>query len=290
MQNWTLHNCVLNFYNNRVIYACGIECYDCEFHNNPDDNSVYSFRFANGNVSNLTRGHFLFRGCTFEKLRGTGDGVDAYAFFSSEYPVIIEECNFKTSLELSFGTYAKNYEIRGSKIESLLIRRYGADGADVLPVTIDNCTVKSFGSRGAVGAKIEIVGSKIGIISDNNQYKLNGVSFNFCEVINNVTRSQYYQDTAVEGNHSTFDFVSSTPTGAFSLVRCYVKGLVTESSFTGTKQGCTFETPFATSGATADRPSASAVGAGFTYFDTDLGKMIVSNGTAWVNMDGTALS
>ena len=43
-------------------------------------------------------------------------------------------------------------------------------------------------------------------------------------------------------------------------------------------------------GATADRPSASTVGAGFTFFDTDLGKMIVSNGTSWVNMDGTALS
>lgn len=43
-------------------------------------------------------------------------------------------------------------------------------------------------------------------------------------------------------------------------------------------------------GATADRPSASAVGAGFTYFDTDLGKMIVSNGIDWVNMDGTNLS
>lgn len=45
----------------------------------------------------------------------------------------------------------------------------------------------------------------------------------------------------------------------------------------------------AKSGPTASRPSASAVGAGFTYFDTDLGKMIVSNGTDWVNMDGSAL-
>ena len=43
-------------------------------------------------------------------------------------------------------------------------------------------------------------------------------------------------------------------------------------------------------GTTANRPSANVVGAGFTYFDTDLGKMIVSNGTSWVNMDGTALS
>ena len=29
--------------------------------------------------------------------------------------------------------------------------------------------------------------------------------------------------------------------------------------------------------------------AGLTFFDTDLGKMVVWNGTAWVNMDGTAL-
>lgn len=51
------------------------------------------------------------------------------------------------------------------------------------------------------------------------------------------------------------------------------------------------EIPTATSvGTTTDRPSASSVDAGFIYFDTDLGKMIVSNGTDWVNMDGVALS
>lgn len=43
-------------------------------------------------------------------------------------------------------------------------------------------------------------------------------------------------------------------------------------------------------GTTAKRPAASAVGVGFTYYDTTLGKMIMSNGTAWVNLDGTALS
>lgn len=47
---------------------------------------------------------------------------------------------------------------------------------------------------------------------------------------------------------------------------------------------------YPTSGTTAERPAASVVDIGFTYFDTNLGKMIVSNGTAWVNMDGTALS
>lgn len=43
-------------------------------------------------------------------------------------------------------------------------------------------------------------------------------------------------------------------------------------------------------GTTANRPSLNSGDSGFTYFDTDFGKMIVWNGTAWVNMDGSALS
>lgn len=49
-------------------------------------------------------------------------------------------------------------------------------------------------------------------------------------------------------------------------------------------------TPGKASGATADRPSATASDVGLTFFDTTLGKMIVWNGSAWVNMDGTALA
>ena len=41
-------------------------------------------------------------------------------------------------------------------------------------------------------------------------------------------------------------------------------------------------------GTTSDRPTNPYKG--FTYFDTTDGKMIVWNGSAWVNMDGTALS
>ena len=44
-------------------------------------------------------------------------------------------------------------------------------------------------------------------------------------------------------------------------------------------------------GATADRPAdLSSDDAGFQYFDTDLGKYIVWNGSDWANMDGTPLS
>ena len=41
---------------------------------------------------------------------------------------------------------------------------------------------------------------------------------------------------------------------------------------------------------TAARPAAAAAGAGATLYDSNLGKMILSNGTAWVNLDGTALA
>lgn len=43
-------------------------------------------------------------------------------------------------------------------------------------------------------------------------------------------------------------------------------------------------------GATADRPTSTDIYIGFQYWDTDLGKMIVWNGSAWVNLDGTALT
>lgn len=43
-------------------------------------------------------------------------------------------------------------------------------------------------------------------------------------------------------------------------------------------------------GTQAERPTISASGVGFQYYDTTLGKYICWNGTAWVNMDGTSLS
>lgn len=44
------------------------------------------------------------------------------------------------------------------------------------------------------------------------------------------------------------------------------------------------------SGTTSERPASGAISVGFIYFDIDLGKSIVWNGSAWVNMDGTALA
>ena len=43
------------------------------------------------------------------------------------------------------------------------------------------------------------------------------------------------------------------------------------------------------SGTTSQRPDISNIETGFQYFDTILNKVIVSNGTAWVNLDGSSL-
>lgn len=43
-------------------------------------------------------------------------------------------------------------------------------------------------------------------------------------------------------------------------------------------------------GATTERPSATASDEGYMFYDSTLKKMILWNGTAWVNLDGTALS
>lgn len=43
-------------------------------------------------------------------------------------------------------------------------------------------------------------------------------------------------------------------------------------------------------GATSERPASTDIYVGFQYWDTDLGKMIAYNGSAWVNLDGSALS
>lgn len=288
LQDKTFHNCVLNFYWNGIIYGCGVEFYDCEFHKDPDDDTVYSIGFASGNYAGSTRRHFWFVRCTFDTLRGYGSGVSSFAF-STIYPIVLDGCKFTDRLSFyAGGNTGPDITIRDSTFNALNVNRYNDAGDNVKPVLIDGCVVDSF-TIGLAGTRaVEVKDSKIGIAAGGN-YKLQKVHFTRCEVTNYVARPNSYPDVDVTAVDSILDFVVATSTSAFDLTKCYVKGLVTEASFAGVKKDCTFETSFPKSGATADRPSASAVGAGFTYFDTDLGKMVVSNGTDWVNMDGTAL-
>lgn len=100
-------------------------------------------------------------------------------------------------------------------------------------------------------------------------------------------------------------FVNEFGMTASSLLRL-VKGTVFQGAFKeapikwianfNTLQGITpstwnnnFITIGTGAGDTASRPTC-ILSKGFQYFDTDLGKTIVWNGTTWVNVDGTALA
>lgn len=48
--------------------------------------------------------------------------------------------------------------------------------------------------------------------------------------------------------------------------------------------------PIFTKGETIDRPILSQKSIGFTYYDSTLGKLILWNGAAWINVDGTPLT
>lgn len=49
-------------------------------------------------------------------------------------------------------------------------------------------------------------------------------------------------------------------------------------------------TPIKKYGSTEERPNLTSESTGFIFFDTTLGKSIVFNGIAWINMDGTSLN
>ena len=285
IQNWTFYSCKINFYHKDTTFACGVEFYDCIFTDDPEDETGYHLRFSDGNNASATRKHYVFEGCKFTTANGVSSSTNN-SLFSTSYPVIIKNCSFEW-LRVTHGANLPDISVSGCKIGTLVVLYYQDTDSSVVPFKIENCEIGNFTTM-ARNIPIEIKRSRITAKSPGD-YKFYKINFYFCEIINDQTRG-WAADKDVNAEKCILNFLKTTATTNFNLKDCVVKGVVTEALFTGTKQNCTFETPFPKSGATADRPSASAVGAGFTYFDTDLGKMIVSNGTAWVNMDGTALS
>lgn len=286
IQDYTFIRCKLNFYKIGTLRCDGAEFYDCDFHNDPDE-TTYSFSFSSGNYPENTRMHLIFDGCNFERARGTGEHSSTYFLNMRGIPVVINRCTFG-SLSFYHGATVYNVSITDSKFKYLTILGYSQSTSGVVPVVIQRSEIEQFIAWLNNSMPVDIRDSRITLQS--TQYVLQNVKFLNCYVLNNIARTTAaYKDVGVAALNTTFDFAYTTDTTNYNLENCYIKGVITEANYAGQKKNCTFETPFAKSGATANRPSASAVGAGFTYFDTDLGKTIVSNGTSWVNMDGTAL-
>ena len=288
IQDYTFIRCKLNFYKNNTLRCDGAEFYDCDFHNDPDDETSYSFSFSSGNYPENTRGHLILDGCSFERARGSGSDVSTYFFSMRSTPVVINRCTFN-SLSFYHGGQVYNISITDSKFKYLAIFGNSQTTSGVVPVVIERSEIEQFITWLNNSIPVDIRDSRITL--KTTQYVLYNVKFQNCYVLNNIARNvAAYKDVGVVALDTTFDFAYTALTDNYDLENCYIKGVVTEANYTGQKKNCVFATPYATSGATSARPTASTVGAGFTYFDTDLGKMIVSNGTAWVNMDGSPIS
>lgn len=77
--------------------------------------------------------------------------------------------------------------------------------------------------------------------------------------------------------------------GPSLTIQSNFEGFIASMTFVGTRIAVNKMFKFG-SYTTLTRPSANGENIGVVIYDSDLRKLILCNGTAWVNLDGTALS
>ena len=101
-----------------------------------------------------------------------------------------------------------------------------------------------------------------------------------------LTSYHYLDDKPVSINSIIVEFVVMSKAIASGLtINAYFDDIRIGGTTAGDKIAFLNE-----KGTTSARPTLALVSAGFKYYDTTLNKYIMSNGTAWTNLDGTALT
>lgn len=94
--------------------------------------------------------------------------------------------------------------------------------------------------------------------------------------------------TLSSGTNSPFnDLIESN--GPSLTIQSNKAGFIASMTFSGTRIAVNKMFQFG-SYTTLTRPTADNSKNGVVIYDSDMGKLILCNGTAWVNLDGTALS
>lgn len=226
-----------------------------------------TFKSINFGGFNLTCNTAKFENCSFD---------DCSSSSSVFNPVESEfiNCNFNGGFRLAYITSACAFKgclfdltgVTGSNY----IDRIAFDGL-TRHCTIEDCTFVITSS----GYNTKLITDTIRSGSTNHApLRMNGIKVRIKE---NVTLSSF--------SWYLFSFASDANIDSVELVNFSSYSQTSQAWFGLTKR---LEVSERRMGTTAQRPTIPF--AGFTYFDTDLGKMIVSNGTDWVNMDGTALA
>lgn len=101
-----------------------------------------------------------------------------------------------------------------------------------------------------------------------------------------LTSYHYLEDKPVAINSVIVEFVIMSKAIASGLaINAYFDDIRIGATTAGDKIAFLNE-----KGTTSARPTLALVSAGFKYYDTTLNKYIMSNGTAWTNLDGSALT
>lgn len=280
---FVFRGCKVVLKQSRLYYATGVNAENTVFEGVIDENNRTG-GFASGNTISGRQNALYFKDCEFKDLRGptsTDAGLhiseplfDGSVFFGCSFSNVVAR---KGNAEYSF--YNCRFDNLSFSVGTILKARkfYGCTGS----ILFNNCSATY--KEELESCNISIMSGSFPSFSASSHFIIKN------SVIKDLGTTTWNNSAAdIIGKNSVFSFNKNYTSSAMQMEGCNITG-ITEAQFKGTKKNCVFAVPFSTSGATANRPTASAVGAGFTYFDTDLGKMIVSNGTDWVNMDGSAL-
>lgn len=222
------------------------------------------------------------------------DGCDISSMYNGTSDVTGVNCNINNSKLSNSSMYYK----AGSFVCNISNSKFEQFKATVISASELNLTNCHGGLNIYQTGKVSVYNSDLTILprtyipafSICNIYAYNSTISDTTDTQPSITG---YTGT-VNAQNCIFNISNNFNTNSFSLKNCIVNSSntnFTEAGFKGDYEKCIFSVPIATIGDMTSRPSFTAdTHIGFQYFDTDLGKYICWNGTAWVNLDGTALS
>jgi hypothetical protein len=274
-------NCDITFLGTGVNAATGLNLYGCIVRGVLDE-SNHSKGFYFTNMSQYVSNDMYFEGCTFVDLKGVGGASSAGFYNDGGASMILKDCTLKNCSQLPKNNGVIKND--GCTFEDCSLTPYPATGG-IVNLYLEKC--KATNTSILQGGKISVSHSSLEIKGStwptfhNTSYIVRN-----SEIVDIGTNNPWTGSTGtIDAENSSFTFNKNYASANMHFKNCIIGGLITEAGFTGTKENCVFLTPLATSGTTAQRPSASVAGVGFKYFDTDIDKPVYSDGTSW--LDGT---
>lgn len=256
----------------RVYNTVGIVFKDCTI-NLKGDTEINPYKILSRSTKSLT-----FKGCTISSNQNTGRIIR----LSNNYEVSINDCNIfnynetNTSIAIDIADISETNQF--------------SESASNRTLKIQDCIIKGVGSTLEMPTD-DIILFGIGQFKDNILIDApNAVStiLNHFNDLNCGIKDIILLANTLPAITSVKGLRLGTYTYDLNLHRPKFAGVNTDNTITYyDAYGYTYSR---VKGSTDQRPSLTNTDAGFQFYDNVLKKTILWNGTAWVNLDGTALT